>query len=51
MHGMYNISAEVKERVELYLFPPLWAFVDCSKANFTFMYIIKLTFRNLASYI
>jgi hypothetical protein len=27
-------SAEVKKRVELYLFP-LWAFVACSKVNFT----------------
>jgi hypothetical protein len=28
--------AEVKERVELYLYSPLWAFVACSRANFTF---------------
>jgi hypothetical protein len=28
-------SAEVKERVELYLHPPLRAFVACSRVNFT----------------
>jgi len=30
-------SAEVKERVELYL-PPLWAFVACSRVNFIFTF-------------
>jgi hypothetical protein len=29
-------SARVKERVELYLYSPLWAFVACSRENFTF---------------
>jgi len=29
-------SAEVKERVELYLYSPLWTFVACSRMNFTF---------------
>ena len=29
-------SAEDKERVELYLYIPLWAFMACSRANFTF---------------
>jgi hypothetical protein len=29
-------SAEVKERVELYLYSPLWAFMACSRVNFTF---------------
>jgi len=28
-------SAEVKGRVELYLYSPLWAFVACSRVNFT----------------
>jgi hypothetical protein len=28
-------SAVVKERVELYLYPPFWTFVACSKVNFT----------------
>ena len=28
--------AEVKERVKLYLFSPLWAFVVCSEVKFTF---------------
>jgi hypothetical protein len=32
-------SAEVKERVDLYIFFPLWAFLACSRANFTFMYL------------
>ena len=27
--------AEVKERVELYLYPPLWAIMACSGVNFT----------------
>jgi len=31
-------SAKVKERVELYLYSPLWAFVACSGVNFTFQY-------------
>jgi hypothetical protein len=26
-------SAEVKERVELHLYSPLWAFVACSRVN------------------
>ena len=29
-------SAEVKVRVELYLYSPLWVFMASSKANFTF---------------
>jgi hypothetical protein len=29
-------SVEVKERVELYLHCTLWAFVDCTRVNFTF---------------
>jgi len=29
-------SAKVKERVELYLYSSLWAFVACSSVNFTF---------------
>ena len=29
-------SAEVKERVELYLYSHLWAFVVCSRVNFTY---------------
>jgi len=32
-------SAKVKERVELYLYSPLWAFVACSGVNFTFFYV------------
>jgi hypothetical protein len=38
-------SAEVKERVELYLFFPLWAFVACSRVNFTFT-LLLLTHKN-----
>jgi hypothetical protein len=32
-------SAEVKERVELYLYP-LWAFVTCYRVNFTFTFTV-----------
>jgi hypothetical protein len=28
-------SVEVKERVDLYLYSPIWAFVACSNVNFT----------------
>ena len=28
-------SVDVKERVELYVYPPLWTFVACSRANVT----------------
>jgi len=31
-------NAEVKERVELYLYSPLWAFVACSRMTFTFTF-------------
>jgi hypothetical protein len=30
--------AEVKEKVELYLYFPLWAFVACSSSNFNFSF-------------
>jgi len=29
-------SAKIKERVKLYLYSPIWAFVACSRVNFTF---------------
>jgi hypothetical protein len=32
-------SADVKERVELYIYPPLWAFVACSRVTFTFTFM------------
>jgi hypothetical protein len=36
------LSAEVKERVELYFYPPhFWAFVACYRATFTFYLIYK----------
>ena len=34
-------GAEVKERVELYLYPP-WAFVVCSRVNITFTFNLHL---------
>ena len=34
-------SVEIKERVELYL-PSLWAFVACSRVNFTFTFYVKI---------
>jgi hypothetical protein len=33
-------SVKVKERVELYLYSPLWAFIACTKVNFTFTYVV-----------
>ena len=36
-----TLSAEVKERVELYLYSPLWAFVACSRI------ILTITFTRL----
>ena len=38
-------SAEVKERVELYLYFPLWSFVACSRVSFTFT-LRLLTLKN-----
>jgi hypothetical protein len=31
-------SAEVKEKVWLYLYTPLWAFVACARVKFTYEY-------------
>jgi hypothetical protein len=31
-------STEVKESVELYIYSPVWAFVACSRVNFTFTF-------------
>ena len=36
-HPPPTSSAEVKERVELYRYSPLWAFVACSRVTFTFV--------------
>ena len=36
-------SAEVKERVELYLYSPFWAFVACSRVNCTFPFTLYAT--------
>jgi hypothetical protein len=33
----------VKERVELYLYPPLWAFVASSRVNFTFTFTLTFS--------
>ena len=35
-------SAEVKKRVELYLYSPFWVFVACSRVNFTFIFTFVL---------
>jgi len=40
-HPIYSI--EVKERVELYLYSPLWRFVACSKMTFNFTFTNFLT--------
>ena len=34
-------STEVKERVELHLYSPLWAFVACSRVNFIFTFAAR----------
>jgi len=34
-------GAKVKERVQLYLYFPLWAFVACSRANFIFKFYLN----------
>jgi len=41
-------SAEVKERVELYIYSPLWDFVACSRENFTF-YLYEYSHRHLTN--
>jgi hypothetical protein len=38
-------SAEVKERVELYLYSPLWDFMACSRVNFTLLKLDLCLFR------
>jgi hypothetical protein len=35
-------SVDVKERVEIYLYSPFWAFVACSRVNFTFYYTLLI---------
>jgi len=35
-------SAEVKERVELYIYSPFWAFKACSRVNFSFNFILSV---------
>jgi len=40
-HGVHHpppSNAEVKERVELYFYSPLWVFVAYSRVNFTFYF-------------
>ena len=32
-------SAEVKEKLDLYLYSPLWALVTCYRVNFTFLQV------------
>jgi len=34
-------SAEIKEVVGLYIYSP-WAFMDCSRVNYNFIYLDKL---------
>jgi hypothetical protein len=40
-------SVDVKERVELYLYSPFWAFVACSRVNFTFYYTFLIPISEL----
>jgi len=41
-------SAEVKKRVELNLYSPLWAFVACSRVNFIFTFTFTFTLVHYA---
>ena len=41
MHGPMNVKF-IKERVELYLYSTLWAFVACYRVNFTFTFTFTL---------
>jgi len=34
-------SAKVKERVELYIYAPSWAFVSCTKVKFTYFTLLQ----------
>jgi hypothetical protein len=44
-------NAEVKERVELYLYSPLWVFVAYSRVTFTFtFYVIVITAVSARTY-
>jgi len=38
-------SAEVKERIELYFYSPLWAFKVCARVNITFTSDVKFAAR------
>ena len=38
-------SAKVKERVQLYLYSPLWAFVVCSRVNIIFTFTTSFLLR------
>jgi len=40
-------SAKVKERVELYVYSPLWAFVACSRVDFTLLLLLLLLLATL----
>jgi hypothetical protein len=44
-------SAEVKERVELYFYSPLWAFIACPRVNFTLNFNNFLPFYSNLSWI
>jgi hypothetical protein len=35
-------KAEVKERVQLYLYSPLWVFIACYRVDFTILYNIRI---------
>jgi hypothetical protein len=35
-------SPKVKERIELFLYSTVWAFVACSRVNFTFTHNARL---------
>jgi hypothetical protein len=39
----HSSSDEVKERLELFLYSPIWAFVDFSMVNFTLTFTFTFT--------
>ena len=43
-------TAEIKERVQLYLYSPIWTFVACSRVNFVFTLYFTINLQRLTSF-
>jgi hypothetical protein len=39
-------SAEVEERIEIYIYSLLWVFMACSRVNFTFTFVIDVSWND-----